>query len=379
VRLLFVNPNHSPAYGGVERWMIETASGLVARGHTATLFGRPGAPWLVAAEGAGLPVREGIHGAWFQRVLRLRAAIRAERPDLVIVKGTKGARFAAWARSGGSRARVVMFLGATHELAGARWIYRYTWRQVDAGIVVAHGAARWYLAEGFGPAEKLHVLWKGVDLARFDAACVHAATVRAQLGLAGDDVAVGMIGRLAWQKGIDDLLAAVRIVRTEPRNLRFFIVGGGSDAADFAAAVAAPELAGRVTLLGQRDDVPELLGAMDIVVQSSRREVMAQATLEGMAAGRAVVSTRTVGADEAIDDGISGILVPVADPPALARALRDLARDPARRAALGAAARARISAEFTAEKALDRCEAILRIITGNAEGRSRSSDHRHAC
>ena len=362
VRLLFVNANRSQSFGGVERWMIDAASGLAARGHAAALLGRPGTPWLEAAARAGVRVRPDIRGAWAQRVLRVGAAMRAEEADVVIVKGKKAARMAAFGRATGARGRVAFFLGATHELERARWVDRFTWRAVDAGIVVAHGAARWYAAEGFGPPAKMHVLWKGVDLARFDRAHAEAARKRAELGLASDELAVGTVGRLAWQKGIDDLLEAVRRVRPRLPRARFFVVGGGRDAEAVAAAAAAPDLGGAVTLLGPREDVPELLAAMDVVVQSSRREAMAQTTLEAMAVGRPVVSTTTVGADEAIEDGISGLLVPVGDAAALADGILALARDPARRAALGAAARARIAAHFTSARMLDRCEAILQAI-----------------
>jgi glycosyltransferase involved in cell wall biosynthesis len=364
VRLLFLNGNRSPVYGGVERWMMDAAGGLAARGHTSVMVGRRGAPWLRAATRVGLRVREDIHGAWVQRAWRVGVAMRAERPDVVIAKGKKAARWATWGRALGGGGRVALFFGLTHELDPARWVDRVTWRGVDAGIVVAHGAARWYDAHGFGPRAKLHVLWKGVDLATFDAAQAGAAAVRAALGLRPDELAVGTVGRLAWQKGIDHLLAAVRLARPRLPRARFFVIGGGRDAAGVAAAAAAPELGGAVTLLGQRDDVPELLAAMDIVVQSSRQEVMAQTTLEAMAAGRAVVSTRTMGADEAIEDGTSGILVPVGEPAALADAVVALGADPARRAALGVAARARIAAEFTAARSLDRVEAILRVICG---------------
>lgn len=362
MRVLFINANHSPAYGGVERWMIDAATGLTARGHQAVLFGRPGTAWLAAAERAGVRVRGDIRGTWAARVLRVRAAMRAERPDLVIAKGKKQARMAAWGRRTGGGGRVVMFLGATHELDARRWVDRLTWKQVDAGIVVAHGAARWYAGEGFGPPDKMHVLWKGIDRARFTAAEGRAAATRAALGLGADDLAIGTVGRLAWQKGIDDLFAAVRQLRTTLPHARFFVAGGGRDAGLVEAAAAAPELAGAVTLLGQRNDVPELLAAMDIVVQSSKREAMAQTTLEAMAVGRPVVSTTTVGADEAIEDGVSGLLVPVGDPTALAARIRELAGDRARRESLGRAARARIDEHFTSERMLDRCEMILRAI-----------------
>src|SRR5437016_9889825 len=360
VRLLFVNPNRSRSFGGVERWMIDAASGLAVRGHRAALLGRPGTSWLEAAARADVPVRPDIRGAWAQRVFRVGAAMRAEEADVVIVKGKKAARMAAFGRATGVRGRVAFFLGATHELERARWVDRFTWRAVDAGIVVAHGAARWYAAEGFGPPAKMHVLWKGVDLARFDRAHAEAARKRAELGLASDELGVGTVGRLAWQKGIDDLLEAVRRVRPRLPRARFFVAGGGRDAG--AIAAAALDLGGTVTLLGPRDDVPELLAAMDVVVQSSRREAMAQTTLEAMAVGRPVVSTTTVGADEAIEDGVSGLLVPVGNAAALADGILALARDPARRAALGDAARARIAEHFTSARMLDRCETILRAI-----------------
>src|SRR5262245_17341264 len=176
--------------------MIDAASGLAARGHAAVLFGRPGSAWLAAADRAGVRVRPDIHGTWARRVVRVWTAMRAERPDVVIAKGKKQARMAAWGRTTGAGGRVALFFGATHELDRRRWIDRDTWQRVDAGIVVAHGAARWYADEGFGPRAKLHVLWKGVDLARFTAADARATAVRATLGLGPAELAIGTVGRL---------------------------------------------------------------------------------------------------------------------------------------------------------------------------------------
>ncbi len=357
MRVLFVNANRSLSHGGVERWMIDAARGLCARGHTCAVVGRPGMAWLRAAERDGIPVRPDIHGTWLARVVRIRSAMRAFRPDVVVAKGKKAVRMAAFGRSTGAPGRVAIFFGLAHELEPQRWFDRVTWRWIDAGIVVAHGAADWYAARGFGPREKLHVLWKGIDLAAFDTARADPAATRAALGLADGDVAIGMVGRLAWQKGIDDFLAAAARVHAAVPRARFFVVGGGRDAA--AVAEAAAKLDGAVTLLGPRDDVPALLGAFDVVVQSSRREAMAQTTLEAMAAVRAVVSTRTIGADEAIEDGRSGLLVDVGDVDGIVDRVRALVTDAPRRRALGDAARARIAAHFTDAQMLDRCEEVL--------------------
>jgi glycosyltransferase involved in cell wall biosynthesis len=357
VRLLFLNLNKSVAFGGIERWMLDTAEGLAARGHESVLSGRPDVPWLDVARRRGLTVRADARGTWARRVLRVRAAMVAERPDVVIVKGKKLGRMAAWARASGAPGRVAMMFGLTHELDPKRWVDRFTWRGCDAGIVLAHGAARWYDDAGFGPLAKLHVLWKGVDLARFDATPADAAAVRAEIGVGADTLLVGTVGRLAWQKGLDRLFTAIGLLGDRLPSAKFVVVGGGGDAATVEEAAAG--LGDRVRLLGAREDVPRVLAALDIVVLPSRFEVMSQTTLEGMAAGRAVISTATMGADEAIEDGTSGVLVPVDDPAALADAIAALAADPARGGALGGAARRRVEEHFTLARMLDRCERIF--------------------
>jgi len=295
--------------------------------------------------------------------VRTGAVMRAERPDVVVTKGNKAGRMATWGRvaAGG---RVAIFFGLTQELDAKRWIDRYTWRRVDAGIAVAHGAVRWYAEHGFGPPAKLHTLWKGVDVAPFDLGIATRRATREALGLADGELAIGTACRLAWQKGIDQLFDAVRLARGRLAGARVFIVGDGRERPQIERA--ATDLGAAVTFLGQRDDVPALLAAFDLFVQPSRQEVMVQTTLEAMAAGRAIVSTRTVGADEAIEDGVSGVLVPVGDPAAMAEAMIDLANDPARRATLGCAARARVEQSFTMGHMLDRAERVLARIAAGA-------------
>jgi glycosyltransferase involved in cell wall biosynthesis len=364
LRVLFISLNHSLAFGGVERWMMDAAVGLTARGHACVMAGRPGAPWLRAARQRGLRVQDDHRGAWIVRVARTRALMRAERPDVVVAKAKKAARMATWGRATGAGGRVALFFGLAEELDQRRWVDRYTWRRVDAGITVAREAARWYAEHGFGPLSKLHVLWKGVDLAPFDLALVTRPATREALGLGDDELAIGTVCRLAWQKGIDNLLEAIRQLRGRLPAARFFVVGDGRERQEIERA--ASDLGTAVRFLGQRDDVPALLAALDVFVQPSRQEAMVQTTLEAMAAGRAIVSTRTVGAGEAIEDDVSGVLVPVGDPAALADAIAMLATDPARRATMGRAARGRIEREFTMAHMVDRAERVLERIAAGA-------------
>ena len=111
MRVLFINANRSAAYGGVERWMIDTASGLGARGHACTLFGRPGTAWLRAAAAAGVPVIDDIRGAWIARVFGVRRVMRQLRPDVVIAKAKKAARMAMLASRFNTMLSIPMLYG----------------------------------------------------------------------------------------------------------------------------------------------------------------------------------------------------------------------------------------------------------------------------
>src|SRR5262249_48766259 len=135
--------------------MIDAAHGLGERGHTCVLLGRPGTAWLAHGGRLGIRLRGDVHGTWASRVLRVMAAMRAERPDLAIVKAKKAARWATWGREGRAGGGAAPCRGLTHELDRSRWIDRFTWRHLDAGVVVAHGEKRWYVDAGFGPPDKL--------------------------------------------------------------------------------------------------------------------------------------------------------------------------------------------------------------------------------
>jgi hypothetical protein len=133
--------------------------------------------------------------------------------------------------------------------------------------------------------------------------------------------------------------------------LPFFVIGGGRDAVG-SGSRRRPDIAGAVTLLNQRDGVPAARGDghRGAVVAA---QAMAQATLE-VAAGRAVVSTDTVGADEAIEHSVNELIVPVGDVSAIAErssrwpAIQGGALRSGRR-------RRRIAAHFTQQHTLDQC------------------------
>jgi glycosyltransferase involved in cell wall biosynthesis len=209
------------------------------------------------------------------------------------------------------------------------------------------------------PARKLTLLGNGIDLGRFDPSSISAAEARAareELGaVSPDDVVVGLVGRLVREKGYSEVFAAASALREQLPNLRFAVIGwdqhdkeDGLDASDRARADAAG-----VRFLGGRDDVDRLYAGMDIFVLASYREGFPRTPMEAAAMGVPVIATDIRGCRQVVDPGVTGLLVPARDAPALADAIKALAVDPDRRARLGIAGRAKAVREFDERRCVE--------------------------
>lgn len=153
-------------------------------------------------------------------------------------------------------------------------------------------------------------------------------------------------GRLHEKKGFDILLRAMARLRDAGVAAECRIAGEGPERARLEALAAELDLGGRVRLAGWRDDLPAFLAEGDLFAFPSHQEGFPLVLLQAMAAGLPIVSSAIDGPNEMLADGRTGLLVPDADPAALADALAALAADPARARALGAAARAVVERDY---------------------------------
>jgi glycosyltransferase involved in cell wall biosynthesis len=184
------------------------------------------------------------------------------------------------------------------------------------------------------------------------------ARVRRELGVEPDAPLAGAVAVLRPQKGLDVMVrAAAEAARAVPA-LRLVIAGEGPERARLEALAAELGAAERVTLLGHRSDVPDLLAALDVAVSSSWFEGSPLAILEYMDAGLPVAATRVGGVPDLIEDGVHGRLVEPGDAPALAGALVELLGDRGRAAAMGARGRERRRAEFDLDGTVRRLEGL---------------------
>ena len=176
--------------------------------------------------------------------------------------------------------------------------------------------------------DRLEVVPNGVDAARFVVASPVAAAARRDLARP-DEVLVAYAGRLEWEKGVQDLLAAVPLVTATRGPVTLAIAGDGSQRASLEALAAHLGIADRVRFLGfmPPDRVATLYAAADVVAAPSLYEPFGMVAIEALAAGTPVVVGDTGGLAELVAAGM-GTGVPPGDPEALASAISTLADDP---------------------------------------------------
>jgi glycosyltransferase involved in cell wall biosynthesis len=180
--------------------------------------------------------------------------------------------------------------------------------------------------------------------------------VRTELGIQSEAPVIGVVGNLRAQKAHHVLVRAAALLVPEWPTLQVLVVGDGPERAHVEQLVRELALEPSVRFLGYRDDVPDVLAAMDIAVCSSDFEGSPAAMLEYMEAALPVVATAVGGVPDLIDQGVHGLLVPPGDPNALAGALGELLRDPQRAQAMGGRGQERRRAEFNFDTMINRLE-----------------------
>jgi glycosyltransferase involved in cell wall biosynthesis len=220
------------------------------------------------------------------------------------------------------------------------------------------------------PRRKLRLLGNGVDLGRFCPDRVDAglrAQIRGELGAGPDDVVVGLVGRLVWEKGYREVFAAAERWHDRVPRVHVVVVGPrDDDKADAVddGAIARAQAAG-IRFLGLRHDMERLYSAFDLYVLASHREGFPRAAMEAAAMGLPVVVTDIRGGRQVVDHEITGLLVAPRDPGALSEAVLRLASNPTERAAMGQAARQKARREFDQQRVIDVTLDTYRTLLGS--------------
>lgn len=329
-----------------------------------------------AIEAAGLqyvPVAMNRHGTsllhlWAE-VRSMRALYRRIRPDIVhhfglrpIVVGTLAARFEAGPKivnapvgmgfafaSSSWKARLIRYpllalLRVAQNPPGSRVVFE---NAEDRAEMIRLGAVR--------AADAVVIRGAGVDVHKF----------APRLEPVGTPIVL-FAARLIWEKGVGVFVDAARQVRAKGVEARFVIVGEIDHSS--STAVSGEQMnrwvsEGVVEWWGYRDDMPQVLALCTIFcLPTWYREGMPKVILEAMACGRAVITTDTVGCREAVQHGVSGLLVPPKDATALADAIVALLRDETLRHCLAENGRRRAVEDFSSERVIRETLALYRSV-----------------
>ncbi len=261
----------------------------------------------------------------------LAAHLADVRPDVIHnhmfraeVVGTKAA--VALASAGHRRPWVVSTVHSSRvRSCEDQELLRQLTPSMDRLVVVSRAIERKVVEEGRHGAERV-LVYNGVDLDRL----VHlepCCTLREEYGMEPDASLVGVVGRLELEKGHPTLLEAWPLVLERVPRAYLLIVGEGSRQDALHQIAREQGIERHVIFTGRRDDIPAVTAALDVAVLPSYREAQGLTILEAMAMSRPVVASNVGGIPEMVEDGVTGLLVPPHDPPALAAAVSRLLLD----------------------------------------------------
>jgi glycosyltransferase involved in cell wall biosynthesis len=290
--------------------------------------------------------------------------VRRLRPDVVHGHSSIGGMLARLAATGSGVPTVYTPNGITTVRAGVA-VERALRRRTDVFVAVSESEGELAVRLGLAKPEQVAVIPNGVTLDLPPS----PVDLRSHLGVATDAPLVGTVARLVPQKAPEDFVAACERIGREVPEARFVLIGDGQLEREVDAAVARAGLDGRFTRIPSLPGAAGVLGQLDVFALSSRFEGGPYAPLEAMRAETPVVLTDVVGSRDAVEDGVSGLVVPPGDVPAMASAVVGLLRDPDRRHRMGQAGRQRVVSTFDVRSMGRALDALYRRIGVRATSR----------
>jgi glycosyltransferase involved in cell wall biosynthesis len=272
---------------------------------------------------------------------RLAQLFRTRRIDAVVTVGAGDKMF--WGRIAARIAGVPVVCSAIHSTGWPdvierpnRWRLLTRWTDAFIGVARPHGE-HLIRQEGF-PAAKVRVIPNGVDVQLFGGR-YDVAAIRHSLNMDVSTPIVGIVAALRAEKNHALFLRAAQRVLVQIPAARFLIVGDGPERAALEQLTAQLDLTAAVRFLGNRQDIPELLAAIDVFALTSKMEANPVSILEAMASGKPVIAPRVGSIAESVADGQTGFLVEQGDEGQTAKRLVQLLADPTLAKSLGQAGR----------------------------------------
>ena len=286
----------------------------------------------------------------------LRDTVTRHGIDLVHAHGYK-ADIYAWAALRNSRIPLVSTCHTWYDNDLAVRLYGALDRRVlrtYARVVAVSAEVEQRLLQSGVPSGRIRRIRNGIDMAPYSATAQQRSTADPS------HPTVGLVGRLAREKGVDLFLKAAATVAVHLPDVRFIVVGEGPERGELEQQIQTLGLGNRLQLLGHQTTMPPLYAGMDLLVSASRQEGLPIALLEGMASGLPVVATAVGEVPTLVLPGKTGLLVPPGDVPALATAVTELLLNSGQRLTMGRNAHTLIQDQFSVTRMAAEYQAVYR-------------------
>ena len=357
MNVLFLNSCRT--WGGGEVSLTQIVDSLRSRGHNVTVACRPDSALHKRMRMSTIdlvPVRFGGDFDPFT-ILRLARLMVGRRIDVVCVHTEKELRVGGMASL---LAAVPVIVSREVDFPLKDTLLNRLFYGKVASVVIANSYATkntLLISAPWLDADKIHVVWKGVDARLFRLPA--SGSLREEFHVGEEDSLIGFVGRLDEQKGLLTLLEAMAILVKQHRNAKLVLAGDGNLRASVQEFLRSRNLDRHAYLAGFRENIPEFLRGIDFLVMPSNWEGFGYAAVEAMAAGKAVIASNVSSLPEIIEDGRTGILVPPRSPERLADAMVTLVDNRRLRNSMGRAGARKVENVFSLPTMVENVESLL--------------------
>ncbi|MBL9181462.1 MAG: glycosyltransferase family 4 protein [Verrucomicrobiaceae bacterium] len=353
-----VHSEASQGWGGQEHRVVAELKGFLNRGHEVWLIAHPSSQILPRARDLGVNVLpcefERLHLP--VNVVSLAWWLRRQRIDVVNTHSSRD----GWLLGIAARlARTPLLIRSRHIDVSypTPSVSKHAFTTFADHVLTTSDKITTHLQSLFPIAnEDITTLPTGIDVSVF-----HPEGAKAALPVRPGTPVVGMVSVLRSWKGHRTFFDAIRLLRDEGRQIQFVVVGGGGNTANFERMANQHGVGAAVAFTGHREDVPDVLRALDVLcIPSLRHEGVPQIGLQALACGTAVVGSDCGGIPEIIREGETGRIFPIGDAAALARRIVETIEQKAETDRMRTAGRAMVEKHHSFEVMLDRLETIYR-------------------
>lgn len=358
-------------WGGQPNRILVKCKELARRGHEVWVSGPENSVLCERAQQAGLQVfqdlrlRRGIHplSLWGD-LRRFRAFLDREQFDVLHPHGSQDTWLTALALK--TMKRRPLFVRTRHNTfpVSSNLFNRWLYGQIDCVVTVAAQLEQLVSRNGLYPPSQIVTIYDAPDIEKFSPR-EGSAELRESLGIDPSSPVIGMVARLAPEKGHHLLIRAAAHVVKEFPDARFLLVGMGRSQPDVEALIHDCGLERNFILTGFRTDVPDLVALMDVFVLSPvSGEALGTSILEAFCMKKPAITTKVGGTGMAVRTGETGFLVQLGEESRvvleLSGAMINLLRDPELRKRMGETGRRLVLEEFSPERLAINSEALYK-------------------